>query len=439
MKEFFPEVKNAIRFEGRDSDNPLAFKYYDADRLVGGKTMREHLRFATAYWHTMKGAGADIFGAGAWQREWNNGEAMTAAANTMRAAFEFFTKLGTPYYCFHDRDIAPEGADFAESCNNLEQIVLLAKSLQKETGVKLLWGTANLFSNPRFAHGAGTNPDVHVFAYGAAQIKHALEATKELDGENYVFWGGREGYDTLLNTDMKREQENMARLLHMADEHARKIGFEGKMLIEPKPKEPTKHQYDFDSATVLNFMKTYGLSDRFMLNIEANHATLAGHTFQHELMVASNAGKLGSIDANTGDPLLGWDTDQFPVSIYDAVYAMLIVLKQGGLVGGLNFDAKARRGSVDTLDLFYAHIGAMDNFARGLLIADKIITDGCLDGFVEDRYSSWNSELGKQISNGKASFDSIEQWLLANGEPFLKSGRQEYLENIINQYIFTAE
>ena len=338
---------------------------------------------------------------------------------------------------FHDRDIAPEGANFAESCKNLETIVGQAKQLQADTGVKLLWGTANAFSNPRYAHGASTNPDANVFAYAAAQVKNAMNATKELGGVNYVFWGGREGYETLLNTDLKHEQEQLARFLQMAVDYKKKIGFEGQFLIEPKPKEPTKHQYDFDAATVISFLQTYGLSDHFKLNVEANHATLAGHTFEHDLTVASAAGKLGSIDANRGDMLLGWDTDQFPTNIYDAVNAMIVVLKQGGLgSGGFNFDAKPRRGSVETLDLFYAHIGAMDCFAKGLLIAQNIIDDKVLDNFIADRYASYNSGIGADIMSGNADFEALEKYTLENGEPTPASGRQEYLENILNQYIF---
>ncbi len=437
MSEFFPAIPARIPFEGKGSKNPLAFRYYNAKQLVNGKTMEQHMRFAVAYWHTFKGGGGDMFGWGTCQRPWAEGSnPMDVAEKTLRAAFEFATKLGVPYYCFHDRDIAPEGVNFAESCKNLDKIVALAKTLQKETGLKLLWGTANLFSNPRFAHGAGSNPDAHVVAYAAAQVKHALDATKELGGENYVFWGGREGYETLLNTDYKHEQEQLARFFQMAVEYKKKIGFTGPFLIEPKPKEPTKHQYDFDSATVLGFLRQYGLLEHFKLNIEANHATLAGHTFQHELTVASAAGKLGSIDANTGDGLLGWDTDQFPTDLYTAVYAMLVVLKQGGLgSGGLNFDAKVRRGSVDEADLFYAHVGAMDTFARGLLIAQKLIDDKVLDGFVAERYASFNSGIGAQIMSGKATLEDAEKWILQNGEPKLKSGRQEYLENLINDYL----
>jgi xylose isomerase len=437
-QRFFPEVKEPIRFEGENSRNPLAFRHYDARKDVGGKTMEEHFRFAVAYWHTFKGQGADIFGSGSYSRPWNvSSNPMGAAEDALHAAFEFFTKLGVKYYCFHDRDIAPEGATFSESCANLEKIVSLGKKLQKETGVKLLWGTANLFSNPRYCHGASTNPNAHVFAYAAAQVKNAMDATYELGGDNYVFWGGREGYETLLNTDLKHEQEQLARFLQMAVDYKKKIGFKGTFLIEPKPKEPTKHQYDFDSASVISFLREYGLQDEFKLNIEANHATLAGHTFEHELAIASAAGMLGSIDANRGDKLLGWDTDQFPTDVYSCVYAMLAVLKQGGLKGGgFNFDAKTRRGSVDSLDLFYAHIGAMDAFAKALLIAQKIIDGKVLDNFISERYSSYDSGVGAQIMNGESDFESLEKWVIEKGEPKLKSGRQEYLENVINSYMF---
>lgn len=438
MSIYFPEVKKTISFEGAESSNPLAYRFYDANKKIGSKTMAEHLRFAVAYWHTMKSNGADIFGSGTFNRKWNEGKnSLEIAEKTMAANFEFCTKLGVPFWCFHDRDIAPEGENFSQSCKNLEKIVGIAKNLQKQTGLKLLWGTANLFSHPRYAHGAATNPDVNVVAYAGAQVRRAMEATLELGGQNYVFWGGREGYDTLLNTNYQHEQEQLARFFQMAVAYKKKIGFKGQFLIEPKPKEPTKHQYDFDSATVIAFLKTWGLEKDFKLNIENNHATLAGHTFEHELTVASSAGMLGSVDANTGDLLIGWDTDQFPSNIYSAVFAMMVILKQGGLgSGGLNFDAKVRRGSIDTIDLFYAHIGAIDVFAKALLIADKIINEGKLDKIVEARYQSFNTALGKDIIKGKASLKDCEEWVLKNGEPTPVSGRQELLENIINQYIF---
>ena len=437
MSTFFPEVKEAIRYEGADSKNPLAFKYYDADRIVGGKTMKEQLNFSLAYWHTLKGSGADIFGAGTYKRPWlQKSNPLKNAEDTVYAAFEFLSKMGIPYYCFHDRDIAPEGETFTESCKNLEHIVAIAKKLQGETGSKLLWGTANLFSHPRYTHGGGTNPDAMTFAWACAQVKNAMDATLTLGGENYVFWGGREGYETLLNTNYVQEQDQLARFLHMAVDYKKKIGFKGMFLLEPKPHEPSAHQYDFDSATVLGFLRKYDLMDYFCLNIEANHATLAGHTFEHELTVAAADGKLGSVDANIGNPQLGWDTDQFPTNLYDAIKAMMVILKNGGLgKGGLNFDAKPRRGSTDTMDLFYAHIGAMDTFARGLLIADKIISDGELDAFVQERYSSFDSGFGADIMKAKSSFDILEKIVLENGEPEMKSGRQEMLENIINQYI----
>ncbi len=437
MTTYFPEVDGPIGYEGRDSDNPLAFKFYDKNRLVKGKTMAEHLRFAIAYWHTFKGTGSDPFGAGTYDYAWNNhGNPMDVARATCDASFEFFTKIDAPYYCFHDRDIAPEGNSFAESCKNLEVIVDQAESLQKSTGVKLLWGTANLFSNPRFAHGAGTNPDFKVFAYGAAQVKHAIDATMRLGGENYVFWGGREGYETLLNTDMKKEQGQMAAFFHMCVDYAKEIGFRGQFLIEPKPKEPTKHQYDFDAATVISFLREYDLLDHFKLNIEANHATLAGHTFEHELAMSAKSGLLGSVDVNRGDSLLGWDTDQFPTDLYSTVYAMLVILEQGGIgSGGLNFDAKLRRGSTDTVDLFHAHIGGMDTFARGLLVAAKIMENGFLDKEKNDRYSSWSSDLGASVLARKTTLADMEKFILAEGEPTLRSGRQEYLENMVNQFI----
>jgi xylose isomerase len=355
----------------------------------------------------------------------------------MEAAFEFFQKLGVNYYCFHDRDIAPQGETFAQTCKNLETMVVYAKNLQRETGVKLLWGTANLFGNAIYSQGAGTNPNAHVMATAAAQVKHALDATKELGGENYVFWGGREGYESLINTDLKHEQEQMARFFHMAVDYKKKIGFQGQFLIEPKPAEPMKHQYDSDSASVLYFLKQNDLWDYFKLNIEANHATLAGHTFEHELTVASTAGKLGSVDANRGDLMLGWDTDQFPTDIYSATLAMMIILKQNGLgTGGLNFDAKVRRSSIDPMDLFYAHIGGMDAFACGLIVAHQIMQDKALSKFIDERYSSFNAGIGAQIMSGKAGLEDAEKWVLQQGAPVLQSGRQEMLENILNSYLY---
>lgn len=399
--------------------------------------MAQHFRFAVAYWHTMKGSGADMFGPSAWVRDWNVGSPMEAAEKTLQANFEFCQKLGVSYYCFHDRDIAPEGATFAESCKNLENIVKLAKKLQKDTGIKLLWGTANLFSNPRYTHGAGTNPDVNVFAYAAAQLKHAMDATYELGGENYVFWGGREGYETLLNTKYGQEQEQFARFLQLAVDYKKKIGFKGQFLIEPKPHEPSKHQYDFDTATVLGFLRAHGLYEHFKINVEANHATLARHTFEHELTVAAAEDKLGSIDANTGDLQLGWDTDQFPSNIYSTTMAMMAVLKQKDGIGrgGFNFDAKCRRGSNHYLDLFYGHIGGMDAFARGLLVADKVLSDPAFNKIVDDRYASWKSALGKKILSGKSSLGDLENHVFKAGEPALKSGCQELLEIHLNDIL----
>ena len=437
MNRYFRGVQNPIPYEGKDSKNPLAFKYYNKVQRVGSKTMAEHLRFSVAYWHTFMGTGSDMFGSGSFAREWHKPAApMDRAKATMEAAFEFFQKLGIDYYCFHDRDIAPEGETFAGSCRNLESIVQLAGELQKETGVKVLWGTANLFSSPIYSQGAATSPGAHVMALAAAQVKNALDATKELGGENYVFWGGREGYETLLNTDIKHEQEQMARFLHMAVDYKRAIGFDGQFLIEPKPAEPTKHQYDSDAAATLNFLRQYDLLDHFKLNIEANHATLAGHSFEHELAVASAAGKLGSVDANRGDLLLGWDTDQFPADLYSTTMAMIIILQQNGLgTGGLNFDAKVRRSSTDPMDLFHAHIGGMDAFARGLLIAQRIIDDKALSGFIAERYSTYQTGIGAQMMSGRTGLNDIETWVLAQPAPTLPSGRQEMLENIFNAYL----
>jgi len=434
---YFPEVHTKIAYEGKDSKNPLAFKYYNSEQKVGNKTMAEHLRYSVAYWHTLKGSGQDMFGGPAFDRPWNkSADPMDKARDTLEAAFEFFQKLGVPYYCFHDRDIAPEGATFAESCNNFHEIAKMAKTMQDDTGVKLLWGTANLFGNPIFTQGAATNPDAHVFALAAAQVKNAIDVTYELGGENYVFWGGREGYESLINTDLKHEQEQIARFFHMAVDYAKKIGFTGQFLIEPKPKEPSKHQYDTDAATTLSFLREFDLIDHFKLNIECNHGTLAGHSFEHELAVASAAGRLGSVDANRGDLLLGWDTDQFPTDVYSTTLAMMVILNQGGLgSGGLNFDAKPRRSSIDTVDLFYAHIGGMDTFARGLLIANKIIEDGVFSKFISDRYKSYSEGIGKDMLSGKTSFEDAEKWILENGLPKPKSARQEMLENVLNDYI----
>ncbi len=385
-KEHFAGI-SAIAFEGSKSDNALAFKHYNPEEVFDGKTMEEHLRFSIAYWHAFRGVGSDPFGPGTIVRPWESGkDAVSVAKVRMDAAFEFFQKIRSPFWCFHDRDIAPEGKTLAESNKYLDAIVAHAKDLQKATGVKLLWGTANLFSNPRFMCGASTNPDAHVFAYAAAQVKKALEVTQELGGENYVFWGGREGYETLLNTNLKREQDHLAAFLSMAVDYAKEIGFKGQFLIEPKPKEPTKHQYDFDCATCIGFLRTYGLHKHFKFNIETNHATLAGHTFQHEIEVAAGAGMLGSIDANTGDLLVGWDTDQFNTDARELTLAMISILKAGGLgTGGFNFDAKLRRPSIDLEDLFIAHIGGMDAYAHAFKLAHKILAEGKFEQFVADR------------------------------------------------------
>ncbi|QDV74161.1 xylose isomerase [Botrimarina mediterranea] len=434
----FPEVASSIPYEGPTSRNPLAFKHYDADAVIEGKSMRDHLRFSVVYWHTFRGAGSDPFGPGTMVRPWEDGtDSVENAQNRVRVAFEFITKLGAPYYAFHDRDVAPEGKTLAESHKNLDAVVAVLKEEQERTGVKLLWGTANLFSNPRYMHGAATSCNAEVFAYAAAQVKKAIEVTHELGGEGYTFWGGREGYQCLWNTDMKREQEHLARFLHLAVDHAKSIGFEKPFYIEPKPKEPTKHQYDSDAAACLNFLRQYDLLPYFKLNLETNHATLAGHTMQHELEVAGAAGALGSIDANTGDLLLGWDTDQFPTDIYVTTQCMHSILKWGGLTtGGVNFDAKVRRESFEPIDLFYAHIGGMDAFARGLKIAAAMRADGRLEEMVRDRYVSWDSGLGAEIEAGEHSLASLEQLMLDKGEAAPNaSGRQELFENVVNDYL----
>jgi xylose isomerase len=436
-KKYLSDIKK-IGFEGKESKNPFAFKFYNPDEKINGKTMKEHLRFAVAYWHTFRGDGGDPFGDATVDRPWEKfSDEIDAAKARMDAAFELFEILGVPYFCFHDRDIAPEGETLAQTNKNLDIIVEHVKEHMKTSETKLLWDTANLFSNPRFMHGAATSPYADVFAYAAAQVKKALEVGKELGAENYVFWGGREGYETLLNNDMKLELDNLARFLHMACDYAEKIGFDAQFLIEPKPHEPTKHQYDFDSATVIGFLKSYDLVDKFKLNIEANHATLARHTFQHDLRVARINGLLGSIDANRGDLLLGWDTDQFPSDIYSTTLAMYEVIKNGGLhKGGLNFDAKVRRSSFEVEDLVYAHISGMDSFAKAYKVADALIKGGEIDNFVKERYSSYSSGIGKSIVSGKESFESLEKYVLENGEPKKASGRQELLETILNSYLF---
>jgi xylose isomerase len=436
-KTHFPKIKT-IPYEGSQSTNPLAFKHYNPTEKVGGQTMKDVMRFSIAYWHSFRGVGADPFGPGTIVRTWEKGKDPVSVAKTrMDAAFEFFQKIEAPFYAWHDRDIAPEGRTLAESNRNLAKIVAHAKALQKSTGVKLLWGTANLFSNPRYMCGASTNPDAHVFAYAAAQVKSALDATKELGGENYVFWGGREGYETLLNTNLKREQDHLAAFLHMAVDYAKQIGFKGQFLIEPKPKEPTKHQYDFDVASGIAFLRTYGLEKYFKFNIETNHATLAGHTFNHEIEVAAAADMLGSIDANSGDQLLGWDTDQFNTDVKELTLAMISILRAGGLgSGGFNFDAKLRRPSIDIEDLFYAHIGGMDAYALAYKLAVKIRADGKLEQFVKDRYASFDADYGKAIEKKQLGFKELEKLVLTKlGEPKPKSGRQEYLENLLNTYL----
>ncbi|NSB15014.1 xylose isomerase [Clostridium beijerinckii] len=437
MREYFENVSK-INYEGANSKNPYSFKYYNPDEIIGDKAMKEHLRFALSYWHTLTATGADPFGVGTMIRPWDSEtNEMDLAKARMEAAFELMDKLNIEYFCFHDRDIAPEGKTLQETNKNLDEIVQLCKSLMKKYNKKLLWGTANCFTNPRYVHGAGTSCNADVFAYAAAQIKKAIEITKELDGENYVFWGGREGYETLLNTDMGLELDNFARLLQMAVDYAKEIGFTGQFLIEPKPKEPTKHQYDFDTATVLGFLKNYNLDKYFKVNIEANHATLAQHTFQHELHFARINNFLGSIDANQGDPLLGWDTDQFPTNIYDATLAMYEILKNGGLApGGVNFDSKVRRASFEKEDLFLAYIAGMDTFAKGLRVAYKLLENGDLEDFIKEKYSSFTQGIGKEIVEGKVGFKELEAYALNNNPIINKSGRQELLESIVNQYIF---
>ena len=434
--EYFPGI-GQIPFEGRESDNPLAFKWYDEKAVVGGKTMKETLRFAIAYWHSFCGGGADPFGAATRPMPWNDGaDAETRAKNKMDAAFEFITKIGAPYYCFHDFDLIEEGATFSESTKRLEMITDYAKEKQKASGVKLLWGTANLFSHPRYMNGAGTNPDFSTVAYAGAQLKNAIDATIALGGENYLFWGGREGYMSLLNTNMKRELDHFGNFLRMARDYARANGFQGNFFIEPKPMEPSKHQYDFDAATVIGFLRAQGLDNDFKINSEVNHATLAQHTFQHELQVAADAGMLGSIDANRGDVQNGWDTDEFPVSIRETVEAMLVILEAGGLQGGgTNFDAKIRRNSTDLEDLFIAHISGMDTFARALVTADAILTKSPYKKMRAERYASFDSGKGGEFAAGKLTLEQLAAIGAAGGEPTQISGKQELCEALINQYI----
>ena len=434
---YFPKIKK-IKYEGPGSKNPLSFKWYDENEIVAGKTMRDHLRFSVVYWHTFRNPLSDPFGVGTAFRPWDDGsESVKNAQKRVKVAFEFMEKLGAPYYAFHDRDVAPEGKSLAASNKNLDAVAKVLKAEQQRTGIKLLWGTACLFANPRYMHGAATSCNADAFAYAAAQVKKAIEVTHQLGGEGYTFWGGREGYSTLWNTDIGRELDHLGAFLHMAVEHKKKIGFKGQFYIEPKPKEPTKHQYDSDAAACLNFLRQYKLTSHFKLNLETNHATLAGHEMQHELEVAVAANALGSMDANTGDPMLGWDTDQFPTSVYLTAQCMLSLLKMGGFkTGGVNFDAKVRRESYEPVDLFHAHIGGMDAFARGLKIAAAIRADGRLAAFMKDRYASWDTGIGKDIEEGKATFKSLETHMLEKGDATPNtSGRQEFLENLINEFI----
>lgn len=438
MKEFYSNVPY-VKYEGPKSTNPFAFRYYNPDEVIGGKKMREHLKFAMSYWHTMCAEGVDMFGAGTGDKSYDESDPMAQAKAKAYAAFELMNKLSIDYYCFHDRDIAPEGNSLRESNERLDEIGELLKKLQDENNKKLLWGTANCFGNPRYMHGAGTSPNPEVFAFAAAQIKKAIELTVMLGGEGYVYWGGREGYETLLNTNMKLELDNLARLLKITSEYARKIGFKGDFLIEPKPKEPTKHQYDFDASTVIGFLNKYGLEKDFKLNIEANHATLAGHTFNHELAVARINNAFGSIDANQGDYLLGWDTDQFPTNIYEATLCMREVLAAGGFKnGGLNFDAKTRRGSYTPEDIALSYIAGMDAFALGLIRALDITEDGRIDKFIDDRYAGYKSGIGADIISGKATIEQLEAFALEKGDVIdsVKSGRQEHIEAILNAVMF---
>ena len=431
---YFPNVEK-IQFEGWDSKNPLAFKYYDENQIVAGKPMKDHFRFAIAYWHSFCATGNDPFGPGTMVHAWDRAEdAVQRAKDKMDAAFEFVTKIGAPYYCFHDVDLIDEGKDIAEYEDRMKTIVEYAKQKQAETGVKLLWGTANVFSHPRYMNGASTNPDFDVVSYAATQVKNSIDATIALGGENYVFWGGREGYMSLLNTDMKRETEHLARFLEMARDYGRQAGFKGTFLIEPKPMEPTKHQYDYDAATVVGFLRHYGLDGDFKLNIEVNHATLAGHTFQHELQVAVDAGLLGSIDANRGDYQNGWDTDQFALNLQELTEAMLVILEGGGLGhGGVNFDAKLRRNSTDPDDLFHAHVGSMDAFARSLLNANDILENSPYRELRKKRYASFDEGQGKEFEEGKLTFEDLRAHALSVGEPKQISGKQEMFENLVGR------
>lgn len=435
---YFENIEK-IKYEGPQSTNGLAFKYYNPEEKIGDKTMEEILRFGVAYWHTFTYDGSDPFGASNMERSWNNLTGMELAKARVAASFEFFEKIDAPYFCFHDVDVAPEGATLEETNKNLDIIIDEIEKHLQASKTKLLWNTANMFSNPRFVHGAATSPNADAYAYAAAKVKKGLEVAKRLNSENYVFWGGREGYETLLNTNMKLEQDNLARFFHMAVDYANEIGYTGQFLIEPKPKEPTKHQYDFDVATGIAFLRTYGLEDKFKFNIEANHATLAGHTFEHELHTARINGMLGSVDANQGDTLLGWDTDEFPTDLYTNTLAMYEILKNGGLgKGGLNFDAKVRRGSFEQDDLFYAHIAGMDSFAIALKVAHKLLEDRVLENFVDSRYDSYNSGIGEKIVLGTTNFKELEKYALGLTEVKNTSGRTEKLKMIINQYLLNT-
>ncbi len=435
-RKYFKSVSKII-FEGIESDNPFAFRWYDESKMIAGKSMKDHLRFACAYWHSFNGNGADPFGEPTHLFPWDEKtDPIERAKDKADAAFEFITKLGLPYYCFHDLDVVDYTNNITENDKRLSAITEYLKEKQEETGVKLLWGTANLFSNRRYMNGAATNPDFHVLSHAAAQVKAALDATITLGGENYVFWGGREGYMTLLNTNMKREKEHLAKFLHAAKDYARQNGFKGTFFIEPKPCEPSKHQYDYDCETVIGFLRQYDLLNDFKINVEVNHATLAGHTFTHELQVAADAGLLGSIDANRGDYQNGWDTDQFPNDLNELTEAMLVILQAGGFRGGgINFDAKIRRNSTDAEDLFHAHIGGMDAFARALITADSILNKSDYKKLRKERYATFDSGSGKEFEEGKLSLEDLRTYAIENGEPAIKSGKQEYLENIINRFI----
>ena len=434
----FPEISK-VKYEGPDSKNPLAFRYYNPDELIEGKPMKDHLRFSCAFWHTMRMNGVDPFGAATMLRPWDDGsDSIENAQNRVRVFFEFLEKTGLNFYAFHDRDVAPEGKTFAETCKNLDEVVKVFKEESARTGIKMLWGTANLFGNPRFMHGAATSCNATAFAYAAAQVKKALEVSMELDAQGYVFWGGREGYQCLWNTDMKRELDHLAQFMHMAVDYAKEIGFKGQFYFEPKPKEPTKHQYDFDVATCINFLRANGLENDVKMNIETNHATLAGHNVEHEMEVAGSQGFLGSVDANTGDMLLGWDTDQFPTDVYMTTKMMLVLLKYGGFTtGGLNFDAKVRRESFEPIDLVYAHVGGMDAFAKGLRNAAAARADGVFDRMLKERYASWDQGIGAEIEAGKHDFKSLFNYMMEKGDADPNaSGRQELVENVFNRFMF---